>query len=403
MVKVLMFGWEYPPHNSGGLGIACQGLTRGLRDCGAEVIFALPKKLDVSEELIKFVYGDDPINKRISHYVINSPLKPYVTSESYVSSNFNNNPQGMYGNTLLEEVNRYGELAKAIAENEDFDVIHAHDWLTMKAGIAAKEVSKKPLIVHIHATEFDRTSGNNNQMIYNIEREGMHAADVVVTVSQWTKNKVVERYGVPEEKVRVVHNAVNFENHTIEDVYRMKKEHKKIVLFVGRITIQKGPDYFVEAAKRVTEKDPNAIFVFSGSGDMERQMIEKAAHLGIADKVLFAGFLRGNDLIEAFKMADVFVMPSVSEPFGLVPLESMSCGTPAIISKQSGVSEVISHCLKIDFWDVDDMSNKILSVLKYSALREELAKNGLEEVKGITWDKPAQKCISIYNELASQS
>ena len=348
------------------------------------------------------MYGDEASSTKTSHYIINSTLKPYVDSQSYINSMSSQNAGGgMYGNTLIEEVNRYGELAREVAKQEDFDVIHAHDWLTMKAGIAAKEVSKKPLIVHIHATEFDRTGGNNNQMIYDIEREGIQAADIVVTVSQWTKDKVVEHYGADPNKVRVVHNALNFENYTIENVYRMKKDNKKIVLFVGRITIQKGPDYFVDAAKKVIEKEPDAVFVFAGSGDMERQMIEKAASLGIGDKVLFAGFLRGDDLVEAFKMADVFVMPSVSEPFGLVPLESMSCGTPAIISHQSGVSEIISHCLKIDFWDVDDMASKIVSVLHYSALREELAKNGIEEVKGITWDKPAQKCIDIYNELSS--
>lgn len=397
MVKVLMFGWEFPPYNSGGLGIACYGLTKALTSTGAEVIFVLPKKVDIKDNQFKILYGDETIT-RSKHYIVNSVLKPYVTSESYVREIEQGIPKGMYGNTLLEEVIRYGELARDIATQEDFDVIHAHDWLSMKAGIAAKEVSGKPLIVHIHATEFDRTGGNNNQMVYDIEREGMHAADKIITVSQFTKNKVVEHYGVPESKVCVVHNGTELEPSEYEAVYHLKKNNK-IVLFVGRITIQKGPDYFIDAAKRVLEKDPNVRFIFAGSGDMQRAMIEKSAQLGISDKVLFAGFLRGKELANAFKMADVFVMPSVSEPFGLVPLEAMNHGTPVIISKQSGVSEVLTHCLKMDFWDIDEMANKILATLKYSALHKTLQENGQKEVKTITWENPAQRCIGLYNTL----
>lgn len=397
-----MFGWEFPPYNSGGLGIACYGLTKGLSECGANVTFVLPKKVNIKEDFLKVVYANDPILK-VSHYVVNSTLKPYSTKESYIGCMNETKHAKIYGNSLIEEVERYAKMGGEIARQEEFDVIHAHDWLSMKAGVEAKRVSGKPLVVHIHATEIDRTAGSVNREVYDIERKGMQDADVIVTVSGWTKKKVVENYGISPDKIRVVHNAVDFSKDTASKVYRMKKKNKKVVLFVGRITVQKGPDYFVDAAKKVIDKRDDVVFIFSGSGDMQRAMIEKTAKLGISDKVLFAGFLRGKELEEAYKMSDVFVMPSVSEPFGLVPLESMSYNTPVIISRQSGVSEVISHCLKVDFWDIDEMANMILSVLRYPVLKETLSYNGAKEVKDLTWDKPAEKCISIYNELITNN
>jgi len=392
-----MFGWEFPPFNSGGLGIACHGLSKALANEGSEVIFVLPKKFDIKDDFLKIVFGDE-VTTRSKHYIVNSNLMPYVTSQSYVRGSDKSEQNAIYGNTLIEEVERYGEIAKGIALNEDFDIIHAHDWLSMKAGIAAKKVSNKPLVVHIHATEFDRTGGNNNQMVYDIEKEGMNFADKIITVSQYTKNKVVEHYGINPSKVHVVHNAIELESNPHEEVFNIKKNNK-VVLFVGRITLQKGPDYFIDAAKKVLEKNPNVFFIFAGSGDMERDMIKRTADLGISDKVLFAGFLRGKELANVFKMADVFVMPSVSEPFGLVPLEAINHGTPVIISKQSGVSEVLTHCLKVDFWDIDEMANKILSTLTYPPLHQTLINNAKEEVKTISWDKSAQKCITVYNDL----
>jgi glycosyltransferase involved in cell wall biosynthesis len=394
MVRVLMFSWEFPPYNSGGLGIACQGLTRALSKEGADLVFVLPKKLDINEDYMKIVYCDQ---SKKTEYFVNSPLKPYLNCNSYVNSSFSSN-KNIYGLNLIDEVIRYGEIAQEIAKNETFDIIHAHDWLSMKAGIAAKKVSKKPLIVHIHATEFDRTGGNYNPLVYEIEKEGLNAADIIITVSQFTKNKVIENYGINPEKIRVVHNGTELEEEKVNEISQLSKNNK-IVLFVGRITIQKGPDYFIDAAKKVLEKESDVLFIISGSGDMERQMIEKAASMGISDKVLFAGFLRGKDLERVFKLADVFVMPSISEPFGLVPIESMNYGTPAIISKQSGVSEVITHCLKVDFWDINEMASKILAVLHYPPLKQTLSENGRREAKIITWQKPAQKCITIYKEL----
>jgi glycosyltransferase involved in cell wall biosynthesis len=301
----------------------------------------------------------------------------------------------IYGKNLFQEVERYAKKAELIAQSEDYDVIHAHDWMTYKAGMRAKMISKKPLVVHVHATEFDRTGGLGvNQAVYDIEREGMHAADAIVAVSKFTKDKIVEHYGVTPDKIHVVHNAVEQ-----RDINELKKKGDKIVLFLGRITLQKGPDYFLYAAKRALEADPHIKFVIAGKGDMSPFIIEKAAELGISDKILFAGFLRGPDIDRAYRMADLYVMPSVSEPFGITPLESMSNGTPVLISKQSGVSEVISNCLKVDFWDVDDIANKMVSVLRYDILQESLTENGHFEVKKFNWDDSARKCISVYNKV----
>lgn len=391
-----MFGWEWPPYNSGGLGIACYGLTKSLAKKGANITFALPKKIDVDDDFLRIIFGDTEViyseNQLYSAY--SSINYPVSGSNKLVPKK---NPP--ISRNLLEEVSNYADFAQEIASFEDFDVIHVHDWLTAKAGIAAKRISGKPLIMHVHATEFDRTGGNNcNQIVYDIEKQGMQNADVVVAVSNFVKSNIVQNYGIPSEKVKVVHNGIDFENYELEKASELKKDNK-IVLFLGRLTLQKGPDYFIYAAKKVLEKMDNVIFLIAGSGDMERALIEKVAELGISDKVLFTGFLRGPDISRAYQTADVFVMPSVSEPFGLVPLECMNCKTPTIISKQSGVSEVLTHSLKVDFWDVNELANKIYSVLQYPELYQCLRENGFREVNKINWDKPAEKCINIYNQV----
>ncbi|RMD45620.1 glycosyltransferase family 1 protein [Candidatus Pacearchaeota archaeon] len=396
-MRVLMFGWEFPPYNSGGLGTACEGLTRGLSHSNVDVVFVLPKKVDLDVDYIKVIFGDCESN----HYVVNSLLEAYSTLNSYEGRLFFNDEKGrkIYGRNLLEEVERYAEIAREIAKKENFDIIHAHDWLTAKAAMAAKAVSGKHFILHIHATEFDRSfEGGINKEIYKIEKKGMEAADLVLAVSNYTRKKIIKHYGIPSEKVRVVHNAIDFENYALEKMHELKKNNK-IVLFLGRLTLQKGPDYFVRAAKRVLEHYPDVVFVVAGSGDMESQIIRLAAELGISHKFIFAGFLRGEDKRAAYQMADLYVMPSVSEPFGLTPLESLMHGTPVLISKQSGVSEVLSNCLKADFWDVDDIANKIVAVLRYNALKRSLQENGIKEVSRMSWDEPARRCVDIYDEL----
>lgn len=400
-MKVLMFGWEFPPFNSGGLGTACLGLTKGLKEKNVEVTFVLPRKVDLDNSFMKFVYGDDIDNVKKT-YLVDSLLKGYLNPENYDEVLSSEKRKVNYGSNFFEEVERYGEVGGEIAKREDFDVIHAHDWLTYKAAINAKRVSGKYLVVHVHATEFDRSGGDNiNQYVYEIEKKGMEEADAVIAVSNFTKNKIIEKYGIPPEKIKVVHNAVEFENYTVHEMHHLKKT-KKVVLFLGRLTLQKGPDYFVYAAKKVLEYYPDVVFVVSGSGDMERKIIEKVAELGMADKFIFTGFLRGKDIQETYHMADLYVMPSVSEPFGISPLEALKSETPVLISKQSGVSEVLDNCLKSDFWDTNDIANKIVSVLKYNELYRSLKSNGSKEVNKFNWNEPAQRCVDIYNDLTNK-
>jgi glycosyltransferase involved in cell wall biosynthesis len=398
-----MFGWEFPPMSSGGLGTACYGLTKGLSQQGVQVTFILPYAPENAEaEFVKLVPASNL--KKVKMIGVNSILRAYTTPSSYKSSLLrlgrSTKQRRLYGGDLSQEVLRFSLKAGIIAESEEFDIIHCHDWMTFPAGIKAREVSGKPLIVHVHATEFDRTGGNINQYVYDIERKGMHLADKIITVSNFTKNKIVAHYGIHPDKVIVVHNAVELDNDIDNESinFRVDKQDK-IVLFLGRITMQKGPDYFLYAAKKCLEFDPNIRFVIAGTGDMEGFIIEKAAELGIADKVLFAGFVADEDLDKMYRMADVYVMPSVSEPFGITPLEAMKNGTPVIISKQSGVSEVIINALKVDFWDINQLVDKILGVLSYQELHDALRHHAGIEIKKFTWNIPARKCIDAYNSL----
>lgn len=401
LMKVLMFGWEFPPIYSGGLGTACYGLTKGLEHHNVAVTFVMPKGPEnITSKHVKLLVAENYFkNTKIRIKKIDSILMPYLTIESYEKNLYlekQSPSKNLYGRNIFEEIYRFSERAKIVAQTEEFDIIHAHDWMTFRAGINAKKISNKPLVVHVHATSFDRSGGTNiNQYVYDIERKGMHEADKVIAVSNYTKTIIVRHYGVSPDKVEVVHNAVDFSE---EQTYRIEKTDK-IVLFLGRITLQKGPDYFIEAAKKVLERDPNVKFVVVGSGDMEPKMIEKTAELGISKNILFAGFLTGEDVSRAYQMADIYVMPSVSEPFGITPLEAMKSGTPVIISKQSGVSEVVDHCLKVDFWDTDDIASKILALLYYETLHKTLKEHGQIEVKKFNWDIPAGKCLKIYNDL----
>ena len=428
-MKVLMFGWEFPPHITGGLGTACFGLTKGLLKQGVEVIFVVPKAYgDEDQEAVRLVNASDvsvdftdtafkEYWKRITYMEIGSNLIPYVGPEEFakltsdsefektlredtaLSENFEFS--GKYGKDLMEEVKRYALVASAVAAKTDFDVIHAHDWLTYAAGIAAKAVSGKPLVVHMHATEFDRSGENINQNVYDIERKGMEEADRVIAVSNLTRNIVINRYGIPEDKVVTVYNAVEPVYKTDEGYDRYVKE--KIVTFLGRITFQKGPDYFVEAAKKVLDKDPNVRFVMAGSGDMMNKIIRRVAQLRISTKFHFTGFLQGDDVDRMFAMSDVFVMPSVSEPFGIVPLEAMRSNVPVVISKQSGVAEILKHALKIDFWDIDAMADCIYGLLQYEGLSKMFRRYGKDEVDSLKWENAALHVRDVYTETINQS
>ncbi len=418
-MKVLMFGWEFPPHNSGGLGVACKGIVDTLCSRGADVTFVLPKKVPIGSASKNVVFADKTMNS-VNTKEVDVLLMPYVTSESYKEHLYEDiiegnvkkrkrkeNRSAQYAGTLIGEVYRYGELAGDVADETEHDVIHAHDWLSFEAGIAAKEASGKPLVAHIHATEFDRSGEKVNQDIYDIERRGMHLADKVVSVSNFTKNILIERYGVPESKITVVHNGINDQDYAdaLEEspasvVSGLKEHGYKIVLFVGRITFQKGPDYFVKMAAKVRKYEPNTFFVVCGSGDMEKQMIREVASARMSDRFIFAGFLRGEALNTVYRAADMYIMPSVSEPFGLTPLEAMIQDTPVLISHQAGVSEVVNHALKANFWDVDEMTNKVVSVLRNPSLQQCLRANGRIEVTGIDWNSAGEKILGIYRSLA---
>ena len=304
-----------------------------------------------------------------------------------------------YSGDLIGQAEHYARFCSMISKRVDFDVIHAHDWLTYPAGLAVSRISGKPLVVHVHSTEFDRSGEHVNQVVYNIERRGMHGAAKVIAVSHLTKEIVTNRYGIEQDKVEVVWNGIDVEPANGPAAHIRKDD--KIVLYFGRITHQKGPEYFIAAAKRVLEVDPNVKFVVAGSGDLAERMIGMAAELGIGHKVLFTGFLRGSDIERIFSIADLYVMPSVSEPFGIAPLEAMSHDVPVLISRRSGVSEVLMHALKVDFWDIDDMANKVLAVLRHSPLSKALRDGGRFELRRITWDGAAEKCEQIYNEVSA--
>ncbi|MBI3485398.1 glycosyltransferase family 4 protein [Candidatus Daviesbacteria bacterium] len=396
MTKVLMFGWEFPPFNSGGLGVACYGLSKALSQKNFQITFVLPKKVPIESNFIKIIFADST-NLDIKF------MSGYITADDHKQKK----ALGFDGD-LFSQVYKYGLLAREIAKSTEFDLIHAHDWLTFQAGIEAKRVSKKPLIVHVHATEFDRTGGKNiNPRVYEIEKIGLESADKIIAVSNFTKKIITEQYEISPDKIKVIHNGVekveHIENKSELDLSKLKQNGAKIVLFVGRITLQKGVDYFLKAAQKVLQFYPKVYFIIAGSGDMEGQIIQQTASLGISDKVFFVGFLRGEMLAKIYQAADLFIMPSVSEPFGISTLESLAYGTPVLISKQSGVSEILSHALKTDFWDVDEMVNKILAVLNFNSLKSCLASNGQKQAMQFTWNKAANECIELYKEVLLNS
>ena len=436
-MRVLMFGWEFPPHIAGGLGTACYGMTRGLARNDVEVIFVMPRASgDEDERFVKVVNasdvearycdstvaGADDIMRKISFIHIDSNMVPYISPEEFATyrESYERTGKkfweregdswtqrytfsGKYGANLMEEVARYAVVAAEVARQLEgqFDVIHAHDWLTYFAGIAAKRVSGKPLVVHMHATSFDRSSSDNiDTRVYEIERAGMAAADRVIAVSNLTRNIVIEKYNIPAEKVVTVHNAVRFAEK--ENELPERGVDDKIITFLGRITFQKGPDYFVEAAAKVLKRVPNVRFVMAGSGDMMNHVIRRVARLGIADRFHFTGFLKGDDVHKMFQLSDVYIMPSVSEPFGISPLEAMRANVPSIISKQSGVAEVLDYAVKVDYWDVDAMADAIYGFVKYPALSKMFAEKGLEEVTGLKWNTAAAKIKDVYQDAINE-
>lgn len=465
-----MFGWEFPPHISGGLGIACHGLTEALGNDGVEVLFVVPR-LQGEERLkhgrlisaskivipsltrpkyMRVRYLNKPeltVVSAASRKVIAtsqdsiitlripSPLSPYYAAVEEESSvkvthwNYSFEDQysisrilpslteaeemddtahgisyefsGSYGPALMDEVKKYATVGTAISKQYAFNVIHAHDWMTFKAGIAAKAESGRPLIVHIHATEFDRAGSNGKEEVYELEKEGMMAADRVIAVSERTKAIAVREYKIPDDKVLVVHNGISPSDDVPGNFSTPLGPH--VITFLGRVTYQKGPLYFVEAARKVLEQFPSAHFLVAGSGDLLPAMIERVAQLRFGSNFHFTGFVKKENVEKIWSVSDVYVMPSVSEPFGITPLEAIQAGVPVIISNQAGVGEVMPHAIKVDFWDTGSLAEAICSVLKYKGLSKTLRKNSSDEIKNISWDKAAQKIKTLYYELTNKT
>ena len=427
-MRVLMFGWEFPPHIAGGLGTACYGIVKGLAYNGVETLFVMPSASgDEDTEAATIINASDvPVDTvstsvedfldKVKFIHIGTNMLPYINPEEFSSIVEEERRRqvkdfriqygqkykfsGKYGANLLEEVARYAMVGGTIAmeRRDEFDIIHAHDWLTYYAGIAAKELTGKPLVVHVHATSFDRGSADQiDSRVFAIEQRGMLAADKVVTVSDLTRNIVINKYGIDPSKVVTVHNAVDFSGRENLEIERGVKE--KTVTFLGRITFQKGPEYFIEAAAKVLKRTKNVRFVMAGSGDMMNRAIRQAARLGITDRFHFTGFLRGMDVQKMFALSDVYVMPSVSEPFGISPLEAMRTGVPSIISKQSGAAEVLKYAFKVDFWDVDAMADDIYALLNYPALADFSAKMGYDEVNALKWNNATAKLKAVYQSV----
>lgn len=429
-MRVLMFGWEFPPHIAGGLGTACYGIVKGLAYNGVQTLFVMPSASgDEDQSAAKIINASDvPVESfdstvdefldKVKFVRIGSNMIPYVDPEEFhemveserrlqsenltkcIGTKFRFS--GRYGSNLMEEVAHYAMVGGTIAmeHKDEFDIIHAHDWLTYLAGIAAKELTGKPLVVHVHATSFDRgTEDQIDSRVYDIEKRGMMAADKVIAVSDLTRNIVINKYGIDPEKVVTVHNAVDFSGR--ENVKVERGVRDKVVTFLGRITFQKGPEYFIEAAAKVLKRTKGVRFVMAGSGDMMNRCIRHVAKLGISDRFHFTGFLRWAEVQKMFAMSDVYIMPSVSEPFGISPLEAMRSNVPAIISNQSGAAEVLKYAFKVDFWDVDAMADDIYALLKYPALADFAAREGYEEVNRLKWNIATAKLKNIYESVVN--
>jgi len=447
-VKVFMLGWEYPPHISGGLGTACQGLTTALAQQKVEIEFVLPKIFgSENAEHMNLIDSGHPVQvsqskthfaqkksskkktlqkKSVNIHEISALLSPYMTAEKYQeireylsSSEYLENlsklipfsvsetltTQGErssgnehYAGDLFSEVDRYTRNVLAVGLSRDFDLVHAHDWMTYPAGLALAQATGKPLVLHVHSLEFDRSGKNVNPKIHEIERACLHAADRIIAVSYYTREVISREHGIPLKKIEVVHNGV-YSREVVEKYRTETPEDAKMVLFLGRITFQKGPDYFVEAAAKVIPLMPEVKFVMAGSGDMLPQIMNRVAELGLTKNFIFTGFLKGQDVEKVFSMADVYIMPSVSEPFGISALEAMSHDIPVIISRQSGVSEVLKNAFKVDFWDVDKLAHFIIGILKYPEIRADIVSMAKDEVRRIHWEAAAAKTKEIYENL----
>jgi glycogen synthase len=398
LMKVLMLGWELPPYNSGGLGVACYQLCKALAKTDVDIEFVLPYLHDKHIGFMK-VTAAQPQD-------VQSIQMSGIAYDSYKYTFTDGHEEDL---SIFDQQNLYESSVAQIAKYGTYDLIHAHDWLTFRAAIKAKQASNCPLIVHMHSIERDRAGGDaGNPMVREIEYMGLMIADKIIAVSEHTKRCIIEDYGIPSDKIEVVHNSIDMETIEpldVDNAYKylenMKTKGYRVVVSISRLTVQKGLANLLYAAKEVIYRAPKTIFLIVGSGEQYTELIELAAELGISKNVVFTGFMRGKQWRDAYAVADVFVMPSISEPFGLTPLEAISYGTPAVISKQSGVSEILQNCLKVDHWDIHELANKITAIVQNDALRDELHTNSYREFIRLSWDDSAQKLNNIYKQHLS--
>lgn len=397
-MKVLMLGWELPPYNSGGLGVACYQLCKALSKKNIDIEFVLPYNHDHPVDFMKITaaHPQDVTAIKMSGIAYDSYKYTFEDGhEEYLS--------------IAEQQSLYEQAVAQLAKYGKYDVIHAHDWLTFRAALRARQMTNAPLIVHVHSIERDRAGGNaGNPFVREIESLGLLLADKIIAVSEHTKRCIIEDYDIPADKIDVVHNSIDSEglepldsSNAYHYLTAMKKQGYRIVTSIGRLTMQKNLPNLLRAAKEVIMRAPKTIFVIVGSGEQYFELIELAAKLGISKNVVFTGFQRGKNWRDSYAIGDVFVMPSISEPFGLTPLEAISYGTPAVISKQSGVSEIIQNCLKVDFWDVNEMANQITAVVQNDGLRDELHNNSYQEFNRLSWEDSAHKLAGIYDNHAA--
>jgi len=412
-----MLGWEFPPFFAGGVGIVCYELTKALCEFqDIEISYVMPygpQEKFINDNFKIKSANSKSIKENINFSIKNIPstiyaydgedsynnrIKTLIKTRSLIG--VDKSIKEIYGSNLIEEVFLYANRIVNLCVNDDFDVIHAHDWTTFPAAIMLGEITGKPVIIHTHITELDKTGGSNgNSIVMEIEKEGFLKADKIIAVSNLTKNRIVNDYGIDPSKIIVVHNGGISDSNSSRKEIKIEDKKDKVVLFAGRITMQKGPEYFIRAAAKVLEYEPNTKFVVAGSGDMLDKIIELTHELKIAKSFKFLGRFSREEAELLFSNSDIFVMPSISEPFGIVPLEAIAKGTPVIISKQSGISEVLENSFKVNFWDIEDIANKILSLLRYKELHNHLSSKSYEEFNNFSWDIPAKKIIEIYKNL----
>ncbi|MFW5702825.1 MAG: glycosyltransferase family 4 protein [Candidatus Dojkabacteria bacterium] len=418
-LRVFMLGWEFSPLIAGGLGVVAKSLTERLSGThGTDVTYVLPRipsgtKFNFPGIKFKDASGAKPSRIRfleVEAGLVSPYFSPEINKQEHFSSadsssllDGSSDPKkDIYSEDLMQEIDAYARKSLTYAKKSKHDIVHNHDWMTAPAAEAASTATKKPMLMHIHSTEYERTIGNPNQDIFNIERRGMAKADCIIAVSQKTKERIVANYGISSDKIKVVHNAVEITENKYGEIAKAIHKDDNVVLFLARLTAMKGANYLLEAAPKVLKHQPKTKFVFIGKGELGEQLIEQSVGLGIANKVTFTGFLPHEQVDRAYRLADVFIMPSVAEPFGITPLEAIKNGTPVILSKQSGVSEVLQNVLKVDFWDTDELANKIIAILKHGVLAEELANNSRRDLSNISWDEQSRQVFEIYKDITNK-